>query len=130
MKQLKILSNYSKFKNKKYTIEKQNYWIKEWLKKVINFLCNKIYIITMLFSFLIWLFIYFSLWNIFLMLWSRTSSHYNLRFNPSLTILIQFILLSEVDLINWFFRSTLESSFHLGDLIMFVHCVAWEMILI
>ena len=128
MKQLNILSSCSKFKNKKYTIEKQNYWIKERLN-VINFLCNKIYIITMIFfSYLT--FIYFSLWNIFLMLWSRTSSHYNLRFNPSLTILIQFILLSEVDLINWLFGSTLESTFHLGDLIMFVHCIAWEMILI
>ena len=43
-------------------------------------------------------------------------------------VLVDFILLSEVNFIDWFLNLALKRSFEIRDLVMLVHGVAWDMV--
>ena len=45
-----------------------------------------------------------------------------------LGVLVDFILLSEVNFVDWFLNLALKCSFEVGDLVMLVHGVAWDMV--
>ena len=44
------------------------------------------------------------------------------------SVLVDFILLSEVNLVNWLLNLALKGSFEIRDLVMLIHGVAWNVV--
>ena len=51
-----------------------------------------------------------------------------LAFLERFSVLVDFILLSEVNLVNWLLNLALKCSFEIGDLVMLIHGVAWNVV--
>ena len=78
--------------------------------------------------YLIQIIICISINNVNLWFYSFLIRENMLALEEGLWILTDFILLSEINFINWFFNLALEGIFEWWDLVVLCHCVPWHIV--